>query len=51
MRIAVVGPTPPYKSGISQYTTALAPELANEGHDVVPESWSHQYPKLLYPGS
>jgi glycosyltransferase involved in cell wall biosynthesis len=50
MRIAVVGPTHPYKGGIAQYTTALAHELASEGHDVVLESWSHQYPGLLYPG-
>lgn len=50
MRIAVVGPTHPYKGGIAQYTTALAHQLAAEGHEVVLESWSRQYPKLLYPG-
>jgi glycosyltransferase involved in cell wall biosynthesis len=50
MRIAVVGPTHPYKGGIAQYTTALAHELARAGHQVRLESWSHQYPRLLYPG-
>jgi glycosyltransferase involved in cell wall biosynthesis len=50
MRIAIVGPTHPYKGGIAQYTTALAHQLAAAGHDVRLESWSHQYPKLLYPG-
>lgn len=50
MRIAVIGPTYPYKGGIAQYTTALAHNLRAEGHDVILESWSHQYPKLLYPG-
>lgn len=50
MRIAVVGPTHPYKGGIAQYTTALAHELAKAGHQVRLESWSHQYPRLLYPG-
>jgi glycosyltransferase involved in cell wall biosynthesis len=50
MRIAVVGPTHPYKGGIAQYTTALAHQLAGSGHEVTLESWSHQYPKLLYPG-
>jgi glycosyltransferase involved in cell wall biosynthesis len=50
MRIAIVGPTHPYKGGIAQYTTALAHQLAADGHDVRIESWAHQYPALLYPG-
>ncbi|HEY0452816.1 glycosyltransferase [Actinophytocola sp.] len=50
MRIAVIGPTHPYKGGISQYTTELAHQLSAAGHDVRLESWSHQYPKRLYPG-
>lgn len=50
MRIAIVGPTHPYKGGIAQYTTELAHQLQAAGHDVRIESWSHQYPKLLYPG-
>lgn len=50
MRIAIVGPAHPYKGGIAQYTTALAHELTAEGHEVRLESWSHQYPKLIYPG-
>src|SRR6185503_7760971 len=50
MRIAIVGPTHPYKGGIAQYTTALAHQLAADGHDVRIESWAHQYPTLLYPG-
>lgn len=45
-----MGPAHPYKGGIAQYTTALAHELAAAGHEVRLESWSHQYPKLLYPG-
>jgi glycosyltransferase involved in cell wall biosynthesis len=50
MRIAVIGPTHPYKGGISQYTTELAHQLTGAGHDVRLESWSHQYPAHLYPG-
>ncbi|MPV38967.1 glycosyltransferase [Georgenia subflava] len=50
MRIAVVGPTHPYKGGIAQHTTRLAHELSREGHDVYVESWRRQYPALLYPG-
>src|SRR5512143_1820501 len=50
MRIAVVGPTHPYKGGIAQHTTELAHRLAARGHDVRLESWSAQYPDRLYPG-
>jgi len=50
VRIAIVGPTHPYKGGIAQYTTELAHRLSGSGHDVRIESWRHQYPKLLYPG-
>jgi glycosyltransferase involved in cell wall biosynthesis len=50
VRVAIVGPTHPYKGGVAQYTTTLAHRLAEAGHEVRLESWSHQYPKLLYPG-
>ncbi|WP_214408695.1 glycosyltransferase family 4 protein [Sphaerisporangium fuscum] len=50
MRIAIVGPTYPYKGGGAQHTTELAHRLAARGHDVVIESWRAQYPSFLYPG-
>ncbi|MGW2152312.1 glycosyltransferase family 4 protein [Nonomuraea sp. NPDC001699] len=50
MRIAIVGPTYPYKGGGAQHTTELAHRLAAQGHDVVIESWRAQYPSFLYPG-
>ncbi|GAA5043917.1 glycosyltransferase involved in cell wall biosynthesis [Thermocatellispora tengchongensis] len=50
MRIAIVGPTYPYKGGGAQHTTELAHRLAALGHDVVIESWRAQYPGFLYPG-
>lgn len=50
MRIAIVGPTFPYKGGGAQHTTELAHRLAAQGHDVVIESWNRQYPGFLYPG-
>jgi glycosyltransferase involved in cell wall biosynthesis len=50
MRIAVVGPTHPFKGGIAQHTTALAHHLHDAGHDVEIVSWRRQYPKVLYPG-
>jgi glycosyltransferase involved in cell wall biosynthesis len=50
VRIALVGPTHPYKGGIAQHTTRLAHALADAGDDVELVSWSAQYPDRLYPG-
>lgn len=50
MRVAVVGPTHPFKGGIAQHTTELARRLAADRHDVTLLSWRHQYPAALYPG-
>ncbi|MFC4058021.1 glycosyltransferase family 4 protein [Planomonospora corallina] len=50
MRIAIVGPTYPYKGGGAAHTTELAHRLSAAGHDVVIESWRAQYPSFLYPG-
>jgi glycosyltransferase involved in cell wall biosynthesis len=51
VRIAIVGPSYPYKGGVSQHSTELAHRLAGAGHEVRLESWSAQYPAFLYPGS
>lgn len=50
MKVAVVGPTHPYKGGIAQSTTTLARQLGAAGHVVDVVSWSAQYPDVLYPG-
>jgi glycosyltransferase involved in cell wall biosynthesis len=50
LRVALVGPTHPYKGGVAAHTTTLAHELADAGHDVTLVSWSHLYPSALYPG-
>ncbi len=50
MKIAIVGPTHPYKGGIAKHTTELARQLQLAGHNVVIESWKHQYP-WFYPGT
>ena len=50
LKIAVVGPTHPYKGGVASHTTMVAHELAETGHDVTLVSWSHLYPSRLYPG-
>lgn len=50
MRVALIGPTFPYKGGGAHHTTELAHRLAAAGHEVVLESWKAQYPSFLYPG-
>jgi glycosyltransferase involved in cell wall biosynthesis len=50
MKIAIVGPAHPYKGGSTQHTTELAHRLSAAGHNVSLQSWSSQYPALLYPG-
>jgi glycosyltransferase involved in cell wall biosynthesis len=50
VRVAVVGPTHPFKGGVAAHTTELAHRLSAAGHDVVLVSWSRLYPRLLYPG-
>lgn len=48
MRIAVIGPTYPFKGGISHFTTVLVNRLRkrNRVHFI---SWKRQYPSFLYP--
>jgi glycosyltransferase involved in cell wall biosynthesis len=50
VRIALVGPTHPYKGGVAAHTTQTAHELAAAGHAVDLVSWSRLYPGVLYPG-
>jgi len=50
LRVAVVGPTQPYKGGVAAHTTELAHRLAAAGHDTVLVGWERLYPHRLYPG-
>ena len=45
LRIAIVGPTHPYKGGVTAHTTELAHALEAAGHDVQLVSWSNMFPK------
>ncbi len=47
MKIVMLGPVYPYKSGIAQYTGAMCTALAKE-HEVKAVSFSFQYPKMLF---
>lgn len=49
LKIAMVGPSYPFKGGIAKYTTDLYRNLAVQ-HDVLFVSFKRQYPAWLYPG-
>lgn len=49
LRVALLGPSYPFKGGIAQYTTYLYRELAAR-HEVLFVSFRRQYPGWLYPG-
>lgn len=46
----MIGPTYPYRGGISHYNTLLAQELAKQGHQVECLNFTRMYPSLLFPG-
>lgn len=50
VRIAVVGPTYPYRGGIAHYTTLLVRHLRLAGHQAPLYSFTRQYPRWLFPG-
>jgi len=50
VKFCVIGPTYPFRGGISHYTTLLVKHL-RERHQVVFYSYSRQYPHWLFPGS
>mgnify|MGYP000860374930 FL=1 len=49
MKIALIGPFPPYRGGISMFNFSLAKELKKH-HDIYKISFSLQYPKYFFPG-
>jgi glycosyltransferase involved in cell wall biosynthesis len=50
LKIAIIGPTYPFRGGIAHYTTLLVQHL-REQHQVFFISYIAQYPKWLYPGN
>jgi glycosyltransferase involved in cell wall biosynthesis len=50
VRLCVVGPTYPYRGGISHYTTLLVRHLRDAGHETHLYSFTRQYPRWLFPG-
>lgn len=51
MKLALVGPLPPLRGGISQYNNSLLLSLRKLGYDVLPISYRVLYPSFLFPGS
>ncbi len=49
MRYVLIGPTYPYRGGISHYTTLLYHQL-KAAHEVKLYSFKRQYPTFLFPG-
>ena len=49
MKICLIGPTYPFRGGISHYTTLLFRHL-RQRHDVVFFAFKRQYPQRLFPG-
>jgi glycosyltransferase involved in cell wall biosynthesis len=50
VKIAIIGPTYPYRGGIAHYTTLLTQHLLAAGHDAALFSYTRQYPRWLFPG-
>ena len=49
--LLIVGPYPPYRGGIAQFTGKLHDAVAAAGRRVVAVSFSRQYPSILFPGT
>lgn len=51
MKVAVIGPVAPFRSGIARHTTAIVGELAGRpGVEATVFSFARQFPRLLFPG-
>ena len=51
MKLAFLGPAPPFRGGIVTYLGMLVRVLRERGHDVFWASFRRQYPKFLFPGT
>ncbi len=51
MKLAFLGPAPPFRGGIVTYFAMLARTLKDRGHVVFWASFRKQYPRIIFPGS
>src|SRR5690554_6858217 len=50
MKIRLIGTAYPYRGGLAIYNERLMEEFASQGNEVCIETFSLQYPKILFPG-
>ncbi|MFV0505642.1 MAG: glycosyltransferase [Bacteroidales bacterium] len=50
MNIIIIGPAHPYRGGIASYNERLAKEFQHQGHNARIETFTLQYPDILFPG-
>ena len=50
MKIAILGPAPPFRGGISLFALKLARAWQEQGHEPAFFNFRSQYPRLLFPG-
>jgi glycosyltransferase involved in cell wall biosynthesis len=48
--IKIIGPAYPFRGGLAAYNERLAREFATQGYQVEIETFTLQYPKILFPG-
>lgn len=51
MKLAFLGPAPPFRGGIVTYFAMLGRVLKQRGHEVFWSSFARQYPGFLFPGT
>jgi len=51
VKLAFLGPAPPFRGGIVTYIAMLGRVLLERGHDVFWSSFAKQYPGFLFPGT
>jgi D-inositol-3-phosphate glycosyltransferase len=49
MKIALLGPAPPFRGGISNFAVHLGEVLSQSGHQIMYFNFIKQYPALLFP--
>lgn len=50
MKIIIVGPAHPYRGGLATFNECMAQQFLQDGADVSIETYTLQYPSLLFPG-
>lgn len=50
MKITVLGPAHPYRGGLASIMQIMARTYMNRGHEVGIETFTLQYPRILFPG-